>query len=136
MTRVLCFGTFDELHPGHNSFFEQAKKRGDELHVIVARDKTVMTVKDHLPHQNEDARLKAVHSHPLVTKAYLGSLDDKYAMIFDIRPDIIVLGYDQYAFTDALESVLREGGLTVTIERAQAFEPHRYKSSFLHPYAR
>jgi len=41
MVRVLATGTFEILHPGHLLYLEEAKKLGDELFVIVARDVNV-----------------------------------------------------------------------------------------------
>ena len=38
---VVVAGTFDGIHPGHLSFLKQASELGNELVVIVARDKTV-----------------------------------------------------------------------------------------------
>jgi len=37
--KVMVFGTFDIFHPGHRSFLNQAKKYGNYLIVVVARDK-------------------------------------------------------------------------------------------------
>ena len=31
MAKVMVFGTFDGVHPGHENFFEQAKQHGDYL---------------------------------------------------------------------------------------------------------
>jgi len=39
--RVVATGTFDIIHPGHVTFLREAKKLGDELIVIVAREKNV-----------------------------------------------------------------------------------------------
>lgn len=133
MKTVLCFGTFDLIHPGHSAYFEQAKKLGDRVAVIVARDRTVLDVKGQLPSMNEDARLEAVAAHPSVDEAYLGNHDDKYRIVEEIKPDIILLGYDQQAFTDQLENELERRGIFAEIRRAHAFEPHRYKSSLLRP---
>lgn len=36
--RVMVFGVFDGLHPGHRAFLRQARKKGDKLIVVVARD--------------------------------------------------------------------------------------------------
>ena len=35
MKRVICFGTFDHLHPGHLNYFQQAKELGDYLIVVI-----------------------------------------------------------------------------------------------------
>ncbi|WP_290898688.1 adenylyltransferase/cytidyltransferase family protein, partial [Ferroglobus sp.] len=39
MRKVVATGTFDIIHPGHIRFLEEAKKLGDYLVVIVAREK-------------------------------------------------------------------------------------------------
>ncbi|MEE9489142.1 MAG: adenylyltransferase/cytidyltransferase family protein, partial [Thermoplasmata archaeon] len=41
MVRVMASGVFDLLHTGHLHYLEEAKKLGDELIVVVARDSTV-----------------------------------------------------------------------------------------------
>ncbi len=46
MTTVMCFGTFDILHPGHLYFLRECEKYGDELIVVIARDATVEKVKE------------------------------------------------------------------------------------------
>lgn len=127
--RVLVFGTFDLLHAGHFDFLTQAKALGDELHVVIARDKTVQKVKGHLPDQNELTRQLQVSELPMVKAAHLGNLDDKYKIIEDVRPDIIALGYDQEAFTDALPKELEKRGLKPRIVRLQAYRPDIYKTS-------
>lgn len=131
MKTVLCFGTFDLLHPGHGHYFAQAEKLGDKVVVVVARDRTVLDVKGQLPSMNEDARLQAVAAHPCVDEAYLGNHDDKYRIVEEIKPDVILLGYDQQAFTDKLEDELERRDIDAEIRRAEALEPERYKSSLL-----
>lgn len=130
-TRVLVFGTFDLLHPGHVDFFKQAKNLADELHVVIARDKTVQAVKKHLSVQNELTRQLQVQEHPLVTQAHLGNLDDKYSIIEDVQPDVIALGYDQESFTASLPEELKKRGLNPKIVRLQAYHPEVYKTSKL-----
>lgn len=131
MATVLCFGTFDGLHPGHESYFCQAEELGDRVVVVVARDETVLDVKGQLPANNEQLRLSAVASHPSVDEARLGHPGDKYRVIEEIRPDIILLGYDQKAFTDALEEELSRRGLSAKVLRGEPFAPDIYKSSKL-----
>ena len=62
MTKVMVFGTFDPLHPGHVDFFRQAKQHGDELVVVVALDSTVEKTKGRKPSLGENARLAAVQA--------------------------------------------------------------------------
>lgn len=132
MSRVLVFGTFDGLHPGHEFFFEQARRRGGELFVVVARDQTVQDVKGRLPVRDEQERLRAVQKHFFVEEAFLGGLGDKYAVIEELVPDVIVLGYDQEAYTQRLEDELMRRGLRcVVIREVQSLAPHKFKSSLL-----
>lgn len=128
---VMCFGTFDALHPGHEDYFRQAKEYGDELIVVVARDTTVVDVKGNLPANNEEDRLSAVLEHPLVDDARLGHPGDKYRIVEEINPDIIALGYDQEAFTENLDAELARRGLSANIVRCEPFFPDQYKSSLL-----
>ncbi|MFZ3100384.1 MAG: adenylyltransferase/cytidyltransferase family protein, partial [Minisyncoccales bacterium] len=89
MKKVLVFGTFDGLHPGHINFFQQAKKLGDELIVVVARDATVEKVKGRRPRKNENARLSDARNAGIAGEVLLGNLGDTYAIIKQIKPDII-----------------------------------------------
>ena len=130
MKRVLVFGTFDIFHPGHEYFLKQAKKLGDELVVVVARDKTVEQVKGKAPVNDEQTRLSVIQKLDYVKKAVLGyETADKYKIIEDIKPDIICLGYDQMTFTDDLEAKRREIGLSTDIIQISSYKPHKYKSS-------
>ena len=63
MKKIMVFGTFDVLHKGHINFFKQAKKHGDHLLVVVARDKTVSLIKGIKPHYDEKERLKSVKKY-------------------------------------------------------------------------
>lgn len=128
---VMCFGTFDGLHQGHDDYFRQAREQGDHLVVVVARDVTVVDVKGDLPATNEQDRLRAIQDHPLVDEAMLGYHDDKYRIIQEVQPDIICLGYDQEAFTDSLDVELARRGLAATIVRCEPFYPDTFKSSLL-----
>lgn len=128
---VMTFGTFDVFHKGHISYLSQAKKLGDYLIVVVARDKTVLENKKHLPKNNEKARLNAVIKSGLADKVILGNLKDRYAVIKKYRPDIIALGYDQKFFVDKLNDKLIEFNQKVEIIRLKPFKPKKYKSSKL-----
>lgn len=132
--RVLAFGTFDILHPGHERFLRDARSLGDELYVVVARDETVKDVKGRLPHNDEAARSLALGSLPYVDKVILGNTGDKYAIIEQIRPDVICLGYDQSAFVEGLAQELNSRGLNPKIVRfKEGHEPQMYKSSKMRP---
>ncbi len=131
MKKVLVFGTFDGIHPGHENFFAQAAALGNELHAVIALDSTVRKVKQKQPRFSQTERKNMVENHPLVKAAYLGDPDDKYRIIETINPDIIALGYDQRAFTDQLESELKARGIHARIVRLEAYHPELYKTSKL-----
>lgn len=128
---VMCFGTFDGLHPGHEDYFRQAHELGDSLVVVVARDVTVVDIKGDLPSINEQERLQAVMDHVLVDDAVLGYEDDKYRVIEEHQPDILCLGYDQESFTDTLDIELTRRGLAAQIVRCEPYFPDTFKSSLL-----
>jgi len=131
MKKVLIFGTFDILHPGHLNLFKQAKRFGDHLTVIVARDKTIKKVKGRLPRIREKERLKHVKDSSAVDKAMLGNQGNKYNIIKKISPDVICLGYDQTSFTDDLKQRLEKMKIKAKIVRLKPYKEHRYKSSKL-----
>ncbi len=131
MKKVLCFGTFDILHPGHVFLFSESKRLGDHLTVVIARDSTVHEVKGKAPLFGEDVRLAAVASAPGVDCAVLGHPVDKYQVIRDVNPDVICLGYDQQVFVDKLESMLKVSGLSSMIVRIPSYKPEEFKSSII-----
>ena len=126
MKTVMAFGTFDKVHPGHVSYLKQAKKLGDTLVVVVARDKNVKMIKSRLPRMNEQSRKKAIQNLKIADRVVLGQIRDRLAVIRKYRPDIICLGYDQQADIGKLRAVFRG-----KIVRAKALKPDVYKSSRL-----
>lgn len=103
MKTVMAFGTFDDLHPGHEHFLKEARALGDQLIVVVARDKSVRELKHREPKYNEETRRHAVEKLTLVSKAVLG--DDTlgtYEVILRHHPNIIALGHDQSALAEDL----------------------------------
>jgi FAD synthetase len=129
MNKVMAFGTFDLLHPGHKDFLRQAKQHGDELVVVIARDATVQRTKGRKPIHTENERLAAVQAVPGVDRAVLGRTDDVYKVIADEKPDIICLGYDQTHFVDKLAAKLKEFKLDTKVIRLAAYKPEQYKTS-------
>ncbi len=128
----MIFGTFDIFHPGHQSFLEQAKKCGDYLIVVVARDETVVKVKKQGTINNERKRLETIKKNELSDKVVMGSLGDKYEVLKKHKPDVICLGYDQKFFVDKLKDKLEEFKLNNTkIIKLKSYRPEIYKSSKL-----
>lgn len=131
--RVLVFGTFDLLHPGHRSFLRQAKKLGTQLTVAVGRDAVVRKLKQVRLHQNEQHRLRMVASVASVDRALLASKDParRYDFIAHLRPDIIALGYDQTHYTEHLAAELKRRRINCRVVRLRPYRPRRYKSTLI-----
>lgn len=125
--RVLVFGTFDGLHPGHRFVLDAAAKRG-EMFVVVARDENVEKFKGRLPLQNEQERKEAIASLYPDANVRIGEQSDFLLPVREIQPDLILLGYDQ-----KLPHDISEADFPCKIERLEPFEPEKYKSSKLRP---
>ena len=116
MVKVMATGVFDLLHTGHLHYLEEARKLGDELVVVVARDSTVRREK-HDPITPEDVRKELVCALKPVDEAFLGKEGDMFEIVEEIKPDIIALGYDQRHDEDAIRTELEKRGLDVEIVR-------------------
>lgn len=127
--KVMAFGTFDILHPGHSYYLKNAKKYGNYLIVVIARDLTVKNIKGRFPSHMEQRRLEDVKKLDIADEVKLGYINDQLRIIEEEKPDIIALGYDQKAFTDKLFYKLKERGLIVDIVRIKGYKPNEYKSS-------
>lgn len=130
MTKVLCTGTFDGVHPGHLDYFKQAKSYGDYLIAVVARDSSVLKEKGK-PKYPEQERLAQVKAVETVDKATLGNEGDKLKIVEELKPDVICLGYDQKVDEEKLAETLAKRGLKPKIIRLKAYQPEKYKSSIL-----
>jgi len=114
--KVLVAGTFDLIHPGHIELLRQAWLQG-RVHVIVARDKTVKRMKGRPPIVPEHQRLEVIKAIRYVHQAVLGSTRDFLEPVLAIKPDIILLGPDQWADEQWLKQQLAQHGLHPEIKR-------------------
>lgn len=125
--RVVCAGTFDHLHPGHVSFLKQAKALGNELVVIVARDRNVLKIKGIKPDQDEESRLTNVQRTGIPDRVVLGNLEGGLlSILVELSPDIVALGYDQRV----KDEHIREKLPGCAVIRLHPFCPEKFKSSF------
>lgn len=131
MKKVMCAGTFDVIHPGHLYYLSEAKKYGDKLIVVVARDQTSEAFKGRQPVHGEKARLEAVRMLKIVDEAMLGNKGDIFNVIEDIKPDVICLGYDQKIQKEQLEEELKKRNIKADVVRISPYMQHIYKSSIL-----
>ena len=129
----MVFGVFDRLHPGHVSFLEQAAGMGGELIVVLARDASVLELKNKTPHHSEQERMHAVQNVSGVSSVLLG--DEKlgsYKVIEMHQPDVICLGYDQHGLAQDIKKRIREGDLTaIPLTQLAAYQPEVFHTSLL-----
>lgn len=95
--------------------------------VIVARDRNVKMLKGKLPRHNEQERVESVKAMGLADHVELGHEWDFFDCLKKHRPDVIGLGYDQKADTEAIQKQFPE----IEIVRLKALKPEEYKSSLL-----
>ncbi len=131
MTTVMCFGSFDVLHPGHLYFLKRAKSLGDRLIVVIALDSTIMEVKGNKPKYNERERVEHIRDLKIADRVMLGYEADKYEVIEEINPDIIALGYDQSGFADEIKEEMEKRKMNPKIVRLDSYKEEHYKSSKL-----
>ncbi len=117
----MATGVFDLLHPGHVYFLREARKLGDELWVVVARDSTARKFK-HEPIMPEAARFQMVEALKPVDHAVLGHEGNIYDILDEIRPDIIAIGYDQVHSEERILAECRKRGLATKVLRLPKFE--------------
>jgi len=127
MKRIVATGTFDILHPGHVHFLSESKKLGDELWVIVSRERNVRHKPS--PIVSEEQRLMMIKSLKCVDHAILGDKEDMFRPIREINPDIITLGFNQYFDDEKLRSQLAERGITAEVVRIGAYTGSQFTSS-------
>lgn len=125
MKKIMVFGTFDGLHPGHEFVLTEALKHG-EVTAVVARDSNVMKMKGRKPAFSEAERMQALVKRFPVATFLLGDPKDFLAPVRKAKPDLILLGYDQ-----RFPPGVKEANLGCRTERLPSFHPDRYKSSLL-----
>ena len=116
----MATGTFDLLHIGHIYYLKEAKKLGDKLVIVIARDSTVRKLK-HEPVTPEDMRLNIIKELRMVDEAVLGHKDDIYATVEDIKPDIIALGFDQIHDEKKIKLELKNRNIDVKVSRLSKY---------------
>ena len=120
MVKVVATGVFEILHPGHVLFLTEAKKLGDELIVIVARDENAKKNKRQ-PTVPEKHRLHVIDALKVVDKAMLGDKKDIFKPIIEIKPDIIAIGRNQRFDEKELEKNLKERNIDAKVVRIEKF---------------
>ncbi|MEM2904651.1 MAG: adenylyltransferase/cytidyltransferase family protein [Candidatus Bathyarchaeia archaeon] len=122
---VLTTGVFDILHTGHLMLLERAKALagpGGRLVVVVARDSTVEKRKGSPPIMPEEERRRMVEALKPVDEALLGHQDFSIGKVLEeVKPDIIVFGYDQRDLEEETRRFAKERGLLCEVVRLPRF---------------
>lgn len=118
--RVVATGVFDILHIGHLRFLEEAKKLGDELVVVISCDRVVEKEK-RPPINSQEERRELVQALSPVDKAVIGYDGDMYKIFVELKPDILVLGYDQQYDPKQIEEELRARGCNTRVIRLSSY---------------
>ncbi len=129
MVKVMAFGTFDILHPGHLSYLKQAKEFGDELVVVVATDANVEKMKNRKPVNNQEHRKELVEAIGIVDKAIIGYDGDMFDIVAEENPDVLALGYDQKPGENKLKELLEEKEIFAEVKTMKPYRNDVYKSS-------
>jgi FAD synthetase len=130
---VTIFGVFDGIHEGHLSFIKEAKKEGDKLVAIVARDSEVEKIKGKLPRNNEVSRINSLLQVQDIDQVYLGDAEQgTYKILKEVKPDLIFLGYDQQSLFENINIAIGNSVLpAVRLMYGQPHKPEAFKSSIL-----
>lgn len=124
---LLVGGTFDNFHIGHQYFLWNAKQCCESLFVVVARDNTVKRLKQKTPRRSEKQRIQRIREENIpACNPLLGRKDgDFLALIKEVNPEAIYLGYDQ----QIKEQDLIKHFPHIKIFRTKAYAPDFFKSS-------
>ncbi|MDB5204073.1 MAG: cytidyltransferase-related domain [Candidatus Taylorbacteria bacterium] len=113
--KVLVFGTFDRLHPGHLYFLTEAKKLG-HLYISVSSDESALQRKGKNPIHNIKERMEALRQLNIAVEVLEGDKTlNEWTAIKIAKPDIIALGFDQYGLKTALIDIKSKFGFDIQV---------------------
>ena len=133
---VLAGGVFDIIHPGHIHTLNAAKALGGVLVVAIATDKTAEKMKKRSPLHNQELRRELVSCLSMVDKAIVGHEDDIFQTVKEVKPNIIVLGYDQVHQEKFISDGCKRINLNVEIVRLETPVPHLSSSEIEKEYGK
>ena len=133
---ILAGGVFDIIHPGHIHTLNAAKALGGVLVVAIATDKTAEKMKKRSPLHNQELRRELVTSLSMVDKAIVGHEDDIFQTVKEVKPNIIVLGYDQVHQEKFISDGCKRINLNVEIVRLESPVPHLSSSQIEKEYGK
>lgn len=129
----LIFGSFDGLHPGHDFLINRASVKVNSLHVILARDSSIRYLKNREPRFKFSERKRSLEDRYENITVHEGDKDlGVYEKVVEIKPDIVIFGYDQLALKEDFESWMKKNKKSFTIDTIEAFKENIYKSSLIY----
>ena len=133
---VLAGGVFDIIHPGHIHTLNAAKALGDVLVVAIATDKTAQKMKKRPPLHNQELRRELVSCLSMVDITMIGHEEDIFETVKEVKPNIIVLGYDQVHQDKFIADGCKRINLDVEIVRLQSPVPELSSSDIERKYGK
>jgi cytidyltransferase-like protein len=133
---VLAGGVFDIIHPGHIHTLNAAKALGDVLVVAIATDKTAQKMKKRPPLHNQELRRELVSCLSMVDISMIGHEEDIFETVKEVKPNIIVLGYDQVHQDKFIADGCKRINLDVEIVRLQSPVPELSSSDIERKYGK
>ncbi len=129
---VMVFGTFDGIHPGHRHFFEQAKKFGTDLIIVVAQDTHTTEIKKHPCSLPLKTRLAVLKKEKIADRVVPGDeILGSWGVIHTYRPDVVAVGYDQRELESALKKAKKTFSYSFEIKKMRSHKPKTFHSSIL-----
>jgi len=130
---VAIFGVFDGVHDGHLHFIREAKRQGNHLVAIVARDEVVKELKGKLPQNNEVDRVNNLLKIGDIDMVVLGDPKiETYNILKEVKPSVVFLGYDQDSLFNNLNKAIRNNSLPkMEVIKGSSYQPDILHSSIL-----
>jgi FAD synthetase len=130
---VVIFGVFDGIHEGHLYLIKEAKKQGNRLVAIVARDEIVKELKGRVPKNNEVERINELLKVGDIDLVLLGDPQmETYNTLKEVSPSVVFLGYDQKALFDSINKMMKKGSLPkMEVIQGEPYKPEIFHSSIM-----
>ena len=123
---AVVFGVFDLFHEGHAYFLDQASLLCKSLTIVVTQDNIVEQLKQQIPHDNLETRIRAVQANNPNAEVVPGdTILGTWSVFSSGNIDMAILGYDQQGIASELTK------LNIPYVYVEAYKPEYFKSSLL-----
>jgi FAD synthetase len=108
---VFAAGCFNRVHEAHKRLLREARALGDELVVVISNDSH-----NRKPNAVPAAKRRAVlEATGLADKVLVGKPNSFAASLREVKPKILVLGYDQRLPDEATAKTVAELGIRMVV---------------------